>query len=199
MGKVFLYLTQNLSFKFIVFLTFIITGYLRFAHESFPLIRDLDKLISKYGYLVDIGFLVSVGIILVAIFFYAFKLLRKWSVGIRKFLEMSGRIGQLTPSEQAVLREFQIQHNEIVYMPFDDPVVKILINDGFIRFVSDILKVGHIPVQPTKNYKRYFKRELIGIPEDNHDLLIDRNSRFPLDLMRKRPKWTDNYYRQNFL
>ncbi len=191
MGKIFLYLTQNLSFKFIVLLTFIITGYLRFVHESLPIIRNFDVLISKYGYLIDFFFVVSAVMILLTIVFYVFKLLRNLSVEIKNFLKMAGRIEQLTASEQSVLREFHIQHSEIVYMPFNDPVVKILINDGFLRFVSDIMKYDHIPLQQTKNYLRFCKRELIGIPEDSPELLMN--------LSKIRPRWANNLYRQTFL
>ncbi|WP_372645608.1 super-infection exclusion protein B [Ancylomarina sp.] len=199
MEKVFLYLTKNLPFRFIVLLTFIITGYLEHVYEYFPIIKNLDTWISKNGYLIDIGFLVSVAIISLSIVFYALKLLRKCCFGIINIFKMSIRIKQLNLSEQSVLREFEIQRNVVVNMPKNDSIVNILIKEGFLKFASHVEKEGCFPMLRTNIYMAYGNRALIGIPEDSPDLLIDKNSRFPCDLMHKRPKWADNYYRQNFL
>jgi hypothetical protein len=109
------------------------SGIFLFASENFIKTLHLNKFEAYAGY-VGIAFVFSTILVTINFTIWVYeKIDYKFRVKkVKKEFKLA--LESLDPKEKAVLREFAIQGQNSVKMPFDDTVVSGLIDKGILRF-----------------------------------------------------------------
>lgn len=154
----------------------VISGVLLFAPVYFIEKLNLIKFNEAYGHYLGVIFLLSGGVLLIALLFALINWI-KGRIRSRKIKKgVSENLNSLTFHEQAVLREFFIQGKDVIEMPMHDPVVISLINKFIITQVAISGKVqfgdayfGYKIIDYARKKMTY---EIISLPKQNDELSI---------------------------
>lgn len=111
----------------------IATGVFIFSDSEILKKLHLDKF-EQYGGYIGLTFLFSTILVIVNLIVWLFNKLH-FQFRLKKLkTEYKQILTELDPKEKAVLREFVIQKQNSVTMPYDDPVVCGLIDKGILNY-----------------------------------------------------------------
>jgi hypothetical protein len=173
-----------------IFLVFsIATGVFIFSDSEILKKLHLDKF-DEYGGYIGLAFLFSTVLVIVNLIIWIFNKLH-FEYKLKKLkAEYKQILTELDPKEKAVLREFAIQSQNSVTMPYDDTVVSGLIDKGILRFNkqlgnSFIANGTKVSISMPKYISKIIKLEHLDLKEkltEEEEYLI----------LEKRPEWVNN-------
>ncbi|MFV8352566.1 super-infection exclusion protein B [Flavobacterium sp. XS2P14] len=173
-----------------IFLVFsIVTGVFIFSDSEILKKLHLDKF-DEYGGYIGLAFLLSTVLVIVNLIIWIFNKLH-FEYKLKKLkAEYKQILTELDPKEKAVLREFAIQSQNSVTMPYDDTVVSGLIDKGILRFNkqlgnSFIANGTKVSISMPTYISKIIKLEHLDLKEkltEEEEYLI----------LEKRPEWVNN-------
>lgn len=173
-----------------IFLVFsIATGVFIFSDSEILKKLHLDKFDEYSGY-IGLAFLFSTVLVIVNLIIWIFNKLH-FEYKLKKLkAEYKQILTELDPKEKAVLREFAIQSQNSVTMPYDDTVVSGLIDKGILRFNkqlgnSFIANGTKVSISMPKYISKIIKLEHLDLKEkltEEEEYLI----------LEKRPEWVNS-------
>ncbi|WP_291096863.1 MULTISPECIES: super-infection exclusion protein B [unclassified Flavobacterium] len=170
----------------------IVTGVFIFSGSEILKKLHLDKFQTYEGF-VGLAFLFSTVLVIVNLIIWIFNKLH-FEYKLKKLkAEYKQILTQLDPKEKAVLREFAIQSQNSITMPYDNTVVSGLIDKGILRFNkqlgnSFIANGTKVSMSMTKYISKIIKLEHLDLKEElteEEKYLISEN----------RPEWVNNNWR----
>lgn len=161
-----------------------------FMPDNFTKTLHFDKFKEYSGY-VGIVFVFSTIFILVNFIIWLYQKI-EYKINIKKVKEeLKKELLNLDHREKAVLREFAIQGQNSVKMPFDDTVVSGLIDKGILKFNkqlgnSFIANGSMVSLSISKYIDKIITPEHLGLSktmtEDEKEIIYE-----------SRPKWTSEW------
>lgn len=167
----------------------IVTGVFIFSGSEILKKLHLDKFDEYSGY-IGLAFLFSTVLVIVNLIIWLFNKLH-FEYKLKKLkAEYKQILSELDPKEKAVLREFAIQSQNSVTMPYDDTVVSGLIDKGILRFNkqlgnSFIANGTAVSLSMTKYISKIIKIEHLDLKEN----LTEEEKYY---VMENRPEWTNS-------
>lgn len=149
----------------------------------------LDKF-DKYGGYIGLTFLFSTVLVIVNLIIWIFNKLH-FEFKLKKLkAEYNQILAELDPKEKAVLREFAIQSQNSVTMPYDDTVVSGLIDKGILRFNkqlgnSFIANGTKVSISMPKYISKIIKLEHLDLKEK-----LSKEEEYLI--LEKRPEWVNS-------
>ena len=167
----------------------IVTGVFIFSSVEILEKLQLNKF-KEYGAFVGIAFLFSTVLVIVNFIVWVFNRIHlkyrlyKWKAEIKQILE------DLDPQEKAVLREFAIQRQNSIEMPYDDTVVSGLIDKQILRYnkqlgSSFIANGTRVSMSIHKTVNKLVKLEHIDLSKGMTEEEQER-------LLQNRPDWINS-------
>lgn len=148
---------------------FLVSGCLLLLPEPWVAKLRLESLPENYGFLIGLVFLFSGALLLtnagrwVCRCITAYQRREKWLAGLR------ARCETLDHQEQSVLREFSLQGQHTIKLPFDHPVVAGLIHKRILQVVGRLAEQSVagalLPVRITDEAQAVLTPALIELPE----------------------------------
>ena len=148
----------------------IVTGVFIFSGSEILKKLHLDKFQTYEGF-VGLAFLFSTVLVIVNLIIWIFNKLH-FEFKLRKLKsEYKQILIELDPKEKAVLREFAIQGQNSIEMPYDNTVVSGLIDKGILRFNkqlgnSFIANGTKVSMSMTKYISKIIKFEHLDLKEE---------------------------------
>lgn len=170
----------------------IATGVFIFSDSEILKKLHLDKF-EQYGGYIGLTFLFSTVLVSVNFVIWGYQKINYKILNNQAKKEFNSILKQLDPKEKAVLREFAIQQQNSVKMPYDDTVVSGLIDKGILRynkqFGNGFITNGTKVSLTISNYvSKIIKPEHLDLKED---LTEEEQYQF----LEKRPNWVnDRWY-----
>jgi hypothetical protein len=167
----------------------IVTGVFIFSGSEILKKLHLDKFQTYEGF-VGLAFLFSTVLVIVNLIIWIFNKLH-FEYKLKKLkTEYKQILTELDPKEKAVLREFAIQSQNSVTMPYDDTVVSGLIDKGILRFNkqlgnSFIANGTKVSISMTKYISKIIKLQHLDLKEK-----LSKEEEYLI--LENRPEWVNN-------
>jgi hypothetical protein len=130
-------LLDRIPFRVILLATVLLTGGLLVAPDYWLVVLRLENFESEYGWLVGIGFAVSLALLVANALMWGWEWLQEaWKDRARE-RAMRSSIGTLDEHEKQVLREFYIQNKNTILLPIENPTVAGLLRKEIICIVGE--------------------------------------------------------------
>lgn len=165
----------------------IVSGVFLFSTEKNLKIMHFDKF-EKYGGYVGIVFIFSVALVMINFFVWIYNKIERHFKMINLKKEFKETIENLDHKEKAVLREFAIQGQNSIEVPYDDTIVSGLIDKGVLRFNkqlggSFIANGSNVSMSLSKFVSKILELEHIGLSKE----LSEEEKEI---INESRPEWT---------
>lgn len=173
-------------------LVIVIAGTFFFYFPEYVVI-EIDKKADVYIYSY-IAYMLSVPIVFISIIIFIFKKIRYQLRYSSAKKEIKETILSLNSSEKRVLREFFIESQFSLQMPFDDSVVLGLIDKKILYNTSPysgtMFLNGNLSTYQIGDYARKFINPIIHLG----CIPIDATDQEKYDLLQDRPRWGRSLY-----
>jgi hypothetical protein len=160
---------HKLPFKVLLWLA-LVSGVLVVSPAAFRTKLGLDPFMKDYGSFVGFAFLSFGSLAAINTIGWAFGKTRAWVTQRKRRARIRSAMGRLDHAEKAVLREFFIQSQHTIELPFNDAVVVGLINNGILdlqgeyarRSLAGIMLLFSI----SPSASRLVTYEAVDLPQD---------------------------------
>ena len=178
---------------------FLVTTALLFLPNSIVSKMHLSKFIDKFGLYFGIISIFTGILLLIEIVIYFYSILKgnKAKADTEKLI--ISNLNDLDPIEKAVLREFYIQNQNTIRLPFDNPVIAGLKSKGILQPIGDFGEKSLAGMlyssKISENTKKHLNTEThIGIPHhkpSQSEIEFIKNSRpdFILKIKREESRY----------
>lgn len=176
----------KLPTKIVVVLA-IASGVFLFSPASFIKVLHFEKFIKYAGY-IGLVFVFSIALVIVNFVIWIYQKIQ-YKIKEREIKkEFQLALLHLDPKEKAVLREFAIQGQNSINMPYDDTVVSGLIDKGILRFNKQL--GNSFIANGTKVSMSLSKYTSKIITPQHLDLSINLTEEEKISIEENRPKWS---------
>lgn len=160
-----------------------------FMPDDFTKTLHFDKFIEYSGY-VGIVFVFSTIFILVNFIIWLYQKI-EYKINVKKVKEeLEKELLNLDHREKAVLREFAIQAQNSIKMPYDDTTVSGLIDKGILKYN---MQLGNSFVVNGNNVSLSLSKYIQEVITPEHlDLSINMTEDEKEYIQQLRPEWTKN-------
>ncbi|VDH16151.1 Uncharacterised protein [Algoriella xinjiangensis] len=124
----------------IIFLLALVTGLVMFLPDKILNVLYITEFKLEYGKYFGIIFIVSISFLIINILLWLIKKIRIIFLRRKLLKILMKNLKELSSSEQSVIREFYIQDKPALELPYDNPIVRNLINKKIIIRISEM---GH--------------------------------------------------------
>ncbi|MDY3548950.1 super-infection exclusion protein B [Riemerella anatipestifer] len=122
----------------IIFLLAIVSGLLMFLPDTILSQLYITEFKKDYGKYFGIIFIISISFLFINLLIWIFKKINVYVFRKKISKKLMKNLNELTFAEQSVIREFFIKNEPAIKLPYDNPIVKNLINKGIVVRISDI-------------------------------------------------------------
>ena len=173
----------------IIFLLAIVSGLLMFLPETVLNQLSITEFKNEYGKYFGIIFIISIAFLLINLLIWLFKKVNYYLYRNNISKKLIKNLKELSSAEQSVLREFFIKNEPAIKLPYDNPIVKNLIDKGIVVRISNIgeqnVFVGMLfPFKLNDIIKSKITEELLGID------ISKTNEEIQNFIYLNRPNWT---------
>jgi hypothetical protein len=165
----------------------IVSGSLLFLPSKILENLKLSKFETDYGKYFGIAFLISTGILIMNFLIWAIKKILLFFLRLKYDKKLQTELTDLDGGEQAVLREFYLNNQSSIKLPYDDPIVKNLLGKRILIRLSDMgeYTIGGmlIAMKINDKIKNKINENTLGIPAMRNN---DEKRNF---IYNSRPSW----------
>ncbi|WP_312312217.1 super-infection exclusion protein B [Empedobacter brevis] len=126
----------------IIFLLALVTGLVMFLPDNILDVLYITEFKLEYGKYFGIIFIVSISFLTINILLWLIKKIRIIFLKRKHFKILMKNLEELSSSEQSVIREFYILNKPALELPYNDPIVRNLINKKIIIRISETGQVN---------------------------------------------------------
>lgn len=131
----------------------------------------LLELRNAYHLYISLAFIITFSIVTVESTLFIYKKIKSNCILKNYKKNLLNNLSRLDPQEQSVLREFFLQNQNTLRLPYDEPIVSGLIKKGILRIVGQLgeksLAGVLLPIEINEVIKDYILPEQIHFPISN--------------------------------
>ncbi|MCY1635062.1 super-infection exclusion protein B [Marinifilum sp. D737] len=170
----------------------IVSGIILFSTHDFKTLLGLHEFALEYKKWIGVTFLFSISFVLLSIFSLLFRLLKFYFDSYWLYLKIrqgEKKLENLNHDEKAILREFFLQQEELVYLSCEDVDVYKLQQAGIIKNRTDLNRGEFFLYEIAAPHHNIITKDLLGLgkAENYEDINI-------YEILQKRPEWVNHDY-----